>query len=181
MRTVATSTKTCLHATDSISELCREHAGYVLNLMTHLIGPGEDAKDLAQEVFVIAIRHTPTTDELRSPREWFAAIAVRVVAHARRTRWFSGLFGASETPESLVDWRTPDRYLMEKEESKHLYAMLDKLTEKKRMVFILHDIMGMSAPEIARVVNCPINTVYARLRHARAEVFAHNRRSTEPL
>jgi RNA polymerase sigma-70 factor (ECF subfamily) len=37
-------------------------------------------------------------------------------------------------------------------------------------VLVLHEIEEMTAPEIAQVLGIPLNTVYSRLRVARAEL-----------
>ena len=49
-----------------------------------------------------------------------------------------------------------------------LGAVLDRLSDDKRAALILAEIEGMSAPEIAEVTRTPLNTVYTRLRRARA-------------
>jgi RNA polymerase sigma-70 factor (ECF subfamily) len=49
---------------------------------------------------------------------------------------------------------------------------LDKLDEDKRMVLLLVEVEGMTAPEVAQAWKLPVNTVYSRLRRARAEFSA---------
>ena len=53
-----------------------------------------------------------------------------------------------------------------------LYALLEKLSEKKRMVLVLHDFQGMSAKEVAELVEAPVLTVRTRLFYARRELYA---------
>ncbi len=48
-----------------------------------------------------------------------------------------------------------------------LEAFLAELDEDKREVFVLCELEGLSAPEIAQVVGTNVNTVYSRLRAAR--------------
>jgi RNA polymerase sigma-70 factor (ECF subfamily) len=52
------------------------------------------------------------------------------------------------------------------------YRIIDKLSEKKRTVFILHEIDGLSPLEIAKVVDAPVLTVRTRLFYARRELAA---------
>lgn len=40
----------------------------------------------------------------------------------------------------------------------------------RRAVIVLHEIEQMTAPEIARTLEIPLNTVYSRLRVARVEL-----------
>ena len=49
-----------------------------------------------------------------------------------------------------------------------LDAVLDELLPEQRVVFALFELDGMSAEEIATLVEAPLNTVYSRLRLARA-------------
>lgn len=53
-----------------------------------------------------------------------------------------------------------------------LYKILDTLSEKKRAVFILHDIEGIAAAQVAKMVESNVLTVRTRLFYARKEVYA---------
>nr|BAL56297.1 RNA polymerase sigma-70 factor, ECF subfamily [uncultured delta proteobacterium] len=46
------------------------------------------------------------------------------------------------------------------------------MSEKKRTVFILHELEGVPAGEIAKMVGAPVLTVRTRLFYARREVYA---------
>jgi RNA polymerase sigma-70 factor (ECF subfamily) len=48
--------------------------------------------------------------------------------------------------------------------------LLDRLPEKKRTVFILHEIEGMPPGEISELVDAPVLTVRTRLFYARREL-----------
>jgi RNA polymerase sigma-70 factor (ECF subfamily) len=70
----------------------------------------------------------------------------------------------------------PDRGLQPDEDAAR-YAriaafrrLLDRLPEKKRTVFILHEIEGQSPAEIAEIVDAPVLTVRTRLFYARREL-----------
>ena len=51
-----------------------------------------------------------------------------------------------------------------------LDAALSMLDLDRRAVLVLHEIEEMTAPEIAQVLNIPLNTVYSRLRVAREKL-----------
>jgi RNA polymerase sigma-70 factor (ECF subfamily) len=53
-----------------------------------------------------------------------------------------------------------------------LQAVLDELDDDKRITLLLADLEGCSAPEIAELTQTPVNTVYTRLRRARAAFVA---------
>ncbi|HEY4157893.1 MAG TPA: sigma factor-like helix-turn-helix DNA-binding protein [Polyangiaceae bacterium] len=46
-------------------------------------------------------------------------------------------------------------------------SLLAGLDADERAVFVAHDLDELAAPEIAEVLQIPINTVYSRLRRAR--------------
>ena len=53
-----------------------------------------------------------------------------------------------------------------------LYRLVDRLSEKKRTVLVLHDFEGLPAKEIAEIVEAPVLTVRTRLFYARKELYA---------
>jgi RNA polymerase sigma-70 factor (ECF subfamily) len=48
--------------------------------------------------------------------------------------------------------------------------VIDQLAEKKRMVFLLHELEGLAPAEIAKIVGAPVLTVRTRLFYARREL-----------
>jgi RNA polymerase sigma-70 factor (ECF subfamily) len=48
--------------------------------------------------------------------------------------------------------------------------VIDQLAEKKRTVFILHELDGQSPAEISKIVGAPVLTVRTRLFYARREL-----------
>ena len=52
------------------------------------------------------------------------------------------------------------------------YEVLDRLSEKKRAVFILHEIEGSTPAEIAAILRVPVLTVRTRLFYARREIVS---------
>ena len=52
------------------------------------------------------------------------------------------------------------------------HRLLDRLSEKKRLVFVLHELEGLSPGEIAKIVGSPVLTVRTRLFYARRELLA---------
>jgi RNA polymerase sigma-70 factor (ECF subfamily) len=67
---------------------------------------------------------------------------------------------------------SPERVLAGEEARRQVARALEKLPLEQRAVFVLHDIDGVSAPEIARALEVPLNTVYSRLRLAREKFLA---------
>jgi len=72
----------------------------------------------------------------------------------------------------------PDEELERREAIALLDGVLTALPDESRRVFVLSDIEGMSAPEVAVFENIPVGTVASRLRRAR-ELFAAHVRATQ--
>ena len=72
-----------------------------------------------------------------------------------------------------------DEALERAEAADFVRAFLERLDEGHRMVFLLSDVEGMTAPEIAETLELNLNTVYSRLRNARRkfELAVARRRS----
>jgi RNA polymerase sigma-70 factor (ECF subfamily) len=168
-------------ATDTSAQrqLYESHADFVRGLVLRLGTPAADADDLVQETFVVAFRKwagfdraLPSTGEGLSPeRSWLYAIAVRVAAGARRRARVRRFLGLDAAPEP-ADPATPGSLLETAEARRQVHRLLEGMAEKKRTVFLLFEVEGLTGEEIARVVGCPVKTVWTRLYHARREFLA---------
>lgn len=150
------------------------HVDTVRRVLARLLGPRVDVSDAIQDVFVVALqkRHAYSGEAL--PATWLHAIAQRIALATRRRarlRAFLGLDAAS----NLAGGATPQQLFEDREASELLYAYLDKLSEKKRAVWILYELEELSGEEIAEIVGCPVKTVWTRLFHARRELTALSR------
>jgi RNA polymerase sigma-70 factor, ECF subfamily len=131
-----------------------------------------EVDDKTQEVFVIAHRRfTDFQDRGFGARAWLFQIALRVASEARRHRRRH-----PEDPDGgLASERVstpPDQVsaMALREEMQRLDRALEKIDIDRRAVLVLHEIEEMTAPEIARILGVSANTVYSRLRVARAEL-----------
>jgi RNA polymerase sigma-70 factor (ECF subfamily) len=148
------------------------HVDFVWRNLRRLgIAPGE-VDDRTQEVFVVAHRRWDTfEDHGHGPRAWLFQIVLRVVSDARRHRRRhpedadGGLAESrrSEAPAQLD--QVARRQAMEQ-----LDRALATIDIGRRAVLVLHEIEEMTAPEIAKAMSLPLNTVYSRLRVAREEL-----------
>ena len=88
--------------------------------------------------------------------------------HRRRRvrRAFLELVGKQEEPDS---GRTPEHDVEAREAERTVSRALEKMAPKKREVFVLFELEGMSGEEIAQLVSCKVETVWTRLHYARKE------------
>lgn len=120
-----------------------------------------DVHDVAQELFVTVNAALPTYERSRPVRPWLFAFATRFAANYRRLGWHKGDVLSEDAP-------LPSPRLAEKLTARVLVARgLDALDFDKRVALVMHDLEGIPAPEIARELDVPLNTVYSRVRLAR--------------
>lgn len=143
---------------------------YVWLLLRRLGVREADLEDAAQEVFVVVHRRLSAYDPERPIRPWLSGITRRVAMRERRrprnTR-------EAEAPAALVDALLrdeahPERLLADAQRRARVHAGLEALDETRREVFVLHELHGLPCPEVAEALGVPVNTVYTRLRAARA-------------
>lgn len=147
----------------------QEYFEYVFRIVGRLCG-GSHVEDLTQEVFMVAYKRLPEFENRAAITTWLFRIAYRIVgAHVRgerRRRRLSELLGRKQR---AVEAQSP--MLVEQlQVRKILIESVDRLPWKKRSVLILHDVEEWSAQEIAAHIGIPVNTVYSRLRGARAQL-----------
>jgi RNA polymerase sigma-70 factor (ECF subfamily) len=148
---------------------------YVWNTLRRLGASARDVEDLAHDVFLVVHRHLSEYDATRPLRPWLFGIAMRVLADFRHI-----LRNQREIPSEMGEMADPaprpDAHLEQSEARAMLMRALDRLDLDRRAVFVMHDIDEIAAPEIAAGLGVPLNTVYSRLRLARADVAVSIRR-----
>lgn len=158
-------------ATALLEELYREHFDLVWRGLRRLGVPLSMVDDATQDVFLVVHRRLNDLQPQSSPRSWIYTIAVYMARYYRRKAARS----YNEEPEShLVDEQAanPAEQAESKQALELVYTALGKLSDAHREVFVLADIEELTSPEIAALLKLPLNTVYSRLRHARAHFEA---------
>jgi RNA polymerase sigma-70 factor (ECF subfamily) len=148
------------------------HFDFVWRNLRRLGVPVAETDDKAQEVFVVAYRRFDDfVDRGFGLRAWLFQITLRVASDARRhrRRHPEDPDGGAALESHSVD--APQAVALgRKEELSRLDAALGTIDVGRRAVLVLHEIEEMTAPEIARALEIPLNTVYSRLRVAREEL-----------
>ena len=158
---------------EAFRELFRAHRQDVARLAQRMLGRATDLEDIVQEVFLQV--HRSLRDFRHGARfsTWLYRVTVNVVLMHRRAAKSRPIF--SEAPEGLsaVDQRElSDEQLERQRRVIAFHRLLDRLSEKKRLVFVLHELEGLSPAEIAKIVGSPVLTVRTRLFYARRELLA---------
>jgi RNA polymerase sigma-70 factor (ECF subfamily) len=161
---------------EALGELYRQYRGEVARNLHRMLGPGRgDLDDVLQEVFIEVFRSIARFRGDAKVTTWLYRVCVNVALQRLRKRKrraeVSGDEVAERAPE-LQSAETPERALDNMRRLDAVYRILDELSPKKRVVFILHEIEGREPKEIAGIVGAPVLTVRTRLHYARKEFYA---------
>lgn len=156
------------------------HVDFVWRSVRGLGVPDRNVDDAVQDVFIVVHRQLARFAGSSSIRSWLFGIARRVASDHRR--WARRKDRGEELRENDVVAGAPQVEAVASAEAlRTLHAILDRLDDDKREVFVLLEIERMTAPEAADVLGINVNTVYSRLRAARqafnAAVAQHQRSS----
>ncbi len=157
------------------------HVDFVWRNLRRLGVRDADVEDRTQEVFVVAHRRFGEfEDRGHGARAWLFQILLRVASDARRhrRRHPEDPDGGQTLGTACVDAGQHEA-IVRRERLSRLDAALETIDVSRRAVLVMHEIEEMTAPEIADVLAIPINTVYSRLRVARAELEQALARSEE--
>jgi RNA polymerase sigma-70 factor (ECF subfamily) len=151
--------------------LFRRHSAQVSGLVYRTLGPSPEQEDLVQEVFLQVVRSLGTFREEARFSTWLYRVAMNVVlmhlrAAARRPRLVEEEQGGpalDSAPSAHEAFETRQRVAA-------FYRLLARLSEKKRVVFVLHELEGLTPARIGEIVRAPVLTVRTRLFYARREL-----------
>ena len=145
-----------------------EWVGHVARWIRALGCPPADYEDLVQEVFLVVHRRLPDFDGAHVAA-WLYRITAHRVRDFRRSRWVASIFGRSSplTSSTGATYTTPLCLLETQEKRAVLESLLKTLTEPQRVAFVLFEIDGYTAAEIAQIQESYVSTVRARVFRAR--------------
>lgn len=153
--------------------LFRRHSGLVAGLVHRMLGPSPELEDLVQEVFLQVIRSLGGFRDEARFSTWLYRVTVNVVlmhrrAQGRRPR----LVDEEQAAPALDSGPLGEAALETRFRVQAFYRLLARLSEKKRAVFVLHELEGLTPARIGEIVGAPVLTVRTRLFYARRELLS---------
>jgi RNA polymerase sigma-70 factor (ECF subfamily) len=156
--------------TEAFAEIVRRRSPGLLAFLRRLLGDAEDARDVAQLTFVRAWENLHRYDASWAFSTWLFRIASNLAVDALRARSSrartevenfrlvrGGLAAEPEGPAGL-----------ERQEIRRIFEeCATVLTEKQRLVFVLHEFEERESREIAALLDCRESTVRNHLFQAR--------------
>lgn len=151
--------------------LFERHRGEVARVVYRVLGPTNDLEDVVQDVFIQVYR---SIGEFRGSSRfstWLHRLTVNVALMNRRAKRSRPNLSEQLPADAAAPSLGPDDDAIRRERVRVFYELLERMSEKKRTVFILHEVEGLSPGEIAEIVGAPALTVRTRLFYARREII----------
>jgi RNA polymerase sigma-70 factor, ECF subfamily len=160
---------------DALSELLEQVEPTIYRFAMKLCRHPEDARGVLQETMITMARSLEGFRGDASLSSWLYAVARSHCARKRRRSKF-----APERIESLErearaaaegiasDEPAPDEEIERRRLTQALEAALHDLRDEHREVLILRDVEGLTAPEVAGILELSVPAVKSRLHRARA-------------
>jgi RNA polymerase sigma-70 factor (ECF subfamily) len=160
--------------TASLDQFFRRHVHYVERVIGRLAGPTLDLEDLVQTTFIEAIQSFKRYRGEANLKTWVTRIAVNVTLHQLRrgVRRQIPLELIPEKDEPADPSIAPDREVSNRQLAHRLHELLDRITPKKRIAFLLYTVGEHSIDEVAALTSAGKAATKSRIWFARRELLA---------
>jgi RNA polymerase sigma-70 factor (ECF subfamily) len=156
---------------EAVEWLVRAHWDRVRRLIVRVVGPRQDLEDLVQNTFLEALRALPGFRRESALATFLCGIAMRVALRARRppkiTRASLPLEAIGELPGAHND---PDAALDRTEALRRVDGILERLSESKRVAFMLWALEGLRMEEVAEAMHASLAATRSRVFYAQKEL-----------
>ncbi len=149
-------------AVTDVEQVCRHYGASVLRRCRAMIRDPDEAKDVAQEVFVTILNKGAQLREADRVGVWVYRLATNqclnhIRAHQRRT--------ARETSQAVIGWQDrPSDNPLARASLKNLVVLLTgRLDDLGQQIFVYRYLDGMTQAEIAELTQRSRRTVGKRL------------------
>jgi len=158
----------------SFAQLVAETQNDLYNLSYNILHSHEEAEDMAQEIYMRVWRALPTFRGDSKFGTWLYRIGVNACLNRRRQlRTQLYIADGDDALESQIAADDdPATSALASERNRALWAAVDRLPEKYRLMITLFYQQQLSYDEIASMLSLPLGTVKAHLNRARQALAA---------
>ena len=177
---VATLLERCRRGDDLAWEaLVRRYQARVYAVGLHYMRNPDDARDMAQEIFLRMYQRLDTFQGGETFLPWMLRLARNVCIDSLRRRKARPPASSETEDETLrvtAKGPTPEDTASARSTRQLLYRAMDKLSEPDREILLLKEIQGLKVEEVANLLGIPTGTVKSRCNRARIELATKIRR-----
>jgi RNA polymerase sigma-70 factor (ECF subfamily) len=153
--------------------LVRRFEGRVYRMALHYVRDAEEARDLAQEVFVRVWRHLGEGVEHATFVPWLLRLTRNASIdrlRRRRARREASELPAGAAAEPVSTDAGPEQQSLGAARRRLVWRALGRLGETSREILVLKEIEGLEVREISDLLALPEGTVKSRAHRARLEL-----------
>lgn len=144
----------------------------IFNLALNYVKNQEEAKDLAQDIFVTVYRSLPKLREKEKFTSWLYQIAVN---HCRnrykklsRRGYFNNIsLDDEESFLQITNDESPEKTLQRQNTINIVRATIASMGEAEKEIILLRDVQELAYEEISDILQIPLGTVKSKLNRAR--------------
>ncbi len=147
--------------------LLAEYEVRLYRLALRFTGNASDAEELTQEIFVAVYRSIGSFKGHSALGTWIYRVGMNHCLEYRRKRRLEVTPYDEEHAVASTNWRDDPAQVAERTDlASHVEAALKELSPLHRDVVVLHQLQGLTYPEVAEILGVPIGTVKSRLSNA---------------
>jgi RNA polymerase sigma-70 factor (ECF subfamily) len=144
----------------------------IYNLAYNYVKAEEEAKDVAQDIFVTAYKALPKLRDDTKFGAWLYQIGInhcrnRYKKLKRRGYFTQKSIDDENAPVHLEGGESPEQSLEKKRTIKLVRDTIAQMNEAEREVLVLRDLQGLPYDEISEILEVPLGTVKSKLNRAR--------------
>ena len=161
---------------EAFARLVALHERMVFNLAVRLLGDPEEARDMAQDVFLQIYNTLHRFEGRSSLKTWIYRIVVNQCANRRRL-WgrrrrsravaIDNLALRDEALLATTAEQSPEAGCSRREQQERIQRALAAVSFEHRAILLLREAEDLSCDEIAAALRIPVGTVKSRLSRAR--------------
>jgi RNA polymerase sigma-70 factor (ECF subfamily) len=147
------------------------HASLVRRILRRMLGP-VDVEDAVQDAFLRLFRDLASLRDTSALRSYLIGITLHVARselRRRRARRWLRLSDGGDLSEA--DALSTDETPESRAAVLRLYAVLDRISDERRTVFVLRYVEGLELAELSAVLDCSLATAKRRVADAARRVF----------
>lgn len=153
----------------AFEQLYRASQRRIFGYLFRMIGSAEHAEELTTDVMLEVWKSASTFKGESQVSTWMFGIArFKALSFLRRAK--NGTVGVEEAIEVPDARELPDEMLVKQGMAERIKQALGRLSQEHREVMELTFFEGLSYPEIAKLLACPVNTVKTRMFYARKQL-----------
>ena len=151
----------------------RRFEARIYGFALHYLRDQEEARDVAQEIFIKMYQHLSSIRDGRTYLPWMLRLARNCCIdriRCRKARPHDFLATTNDAVEHTSSDPSPEDSLLEDARRSLLYRALATLTAANREIVLLKDIEQLKLEDISTRLGLPLGTVKSRSNRARSEL-----------